>query len=406
MSNEKTPQEKKKLLIYLMASAGFVAFILFCMTVYDIATRSDKKSNSTAKTEERVTPTTSVQSPEQFEQLVQKQTSSNSQVNYQDNDPDLNESKPTQEELEIAKARLKYKLAELDRGLASTRSRWLTQSHFSNQTKTQQSSESATKSKIESLEQQRDLTEQRIEQVRRLKAELDKNGGYAVPGDKLEKIQSQFSPPPPDIAGFTRSNKYNADVEGKIKLPIGTVIPVITTTKSVSDYTGVFKGIVTQDIYDVLYQYVLVPKGSEVIMKSMRITNVNEPIQARMGIVVQWVILPDGNKIDMTKSSGLDREGVGAIKDEVDYHAMSQFLGVAAYAVLSANTSYEGSGANNDSSYEGEVGDALRQQAAPIAQRYLSLTPTITIKAGQSMNIITEDELYLNPWKSVYKDYD
>lgn len=404
MAEEKTPQEKKKLLIYLMFSAGFVALILFCMTIYDIANRSNTKP--VEKKDSPPVATTSVQSPEQFAQLVEKQQSSNSKMNYQDNAPEAEVKNLTEEEVEIAKAKLKYKLVELNRGMASTQSRWLTQSNFTSTNSTNQTNKSSQESKIATLERQRDQTEKRIEQVRRLKAELDKNGGYDISGEKLEKIQSEFSPPPPDISGFTRSNKYNADIDGKIKLPIGTVIPVLTTTKSISDYTGVFKGIVTQDIYDVLYKYVLIPKGSEVIMKSMRITNVNEPIQARMGIVVQWIILPDGNKIDMTKSSGLDREGVGAIKDEVDYHSMSQFLGVAAYAVLSANTSYEGSGANNDSSYKGEVGDAVRQQAAPMAQRYLSLTPTITIKAGQSMNVITEDELYLKAWKSVYKDYD
>lgn len=404
MAEEKTPQEKKKLLIYLIFSAGFVALILLCMTIYDIASRSNTKP--VEKKDSPSVATTSVQSPEQFAQLVEKQKSSNSKMNYQDNDTVTEVKNLTEEEVEIEKAKLKYKLIELNRGMASTQSKWFTQSNFTSTNSTSKTNKSPQESKIATLERQRDQTEQRIEQVRRLKAELDKNGGYDISGEKLEKIQSEFSPPPPDISGFTRSNKYNADIDGKIKLPIGTVIPVLTTTKSISDYTGVFKGIVTQDIYDVLYKYVLIPKGSEVIMKSMRITNVNEPIQARMGIVVQWIILPDGNKIDMTKSSGLDREGVGAIKDEVDYHSMSQFLGVAAYAVLSANTSYEGSGANNDSSYKGEVGDAVRQQAAPMAQRYLSLTPTITIKAGQSMNVITEDELYLKAWKSVYKDYD
>lgn len=121
--------------------------------------------------------------------------------------------------------------------------------------------------------------------------------------------------------------------------------------------------------------------------------------------MVQWIVLPNGTKIDMSKASGLDREGVGAIKDQVNRHLMAQFMGVAAYALLSSSTSYEGSGANNDNSYVGDIGNGVREQAKPLAKQYLNLRPTITIRAGQSMNIITGDDIYLSPWKSVYQDY-
>ena len=124
---------------------------------------------------------------------------------------------------------------------------------------------------------------------------------------KLTSIESTFRQPPSGIVGYTTSNKYDADIKGKMKLPVGTVIPAITAMKTVSDYAGPMKGIITQDVYDPTYQYVLIPKGSEVVMKSVRISNVNEPISARMGLTVQWVVLPNGNRIDFSKSAGLDR---------------------------------------------------------------------------------------------------
>ncbi|MEI2420749.1 hypothetical protein V6O07_10790, partial [Arthrospira platensis SPKY2] len=69
------------------------------------------------------------------------------------------------------------------------------------------------------------------------------------------------------------------------------------------------------------------------------------------------------------------------------------------------NSSYEGSGANSDNSYAGEVSEGLRDQIAPEVQKYLQLRPTNTIRTGQSMNVIIEDEIYLKPWKSIYEDY-
>ncbi|TVO39931.1 TrbI/VirB10 family protein [Vibrio algivorus] len=375
MSEERTPQEKKKLLVYLIGSAGSVALLLFLMMVRDIVTRPDNAQKRASQ--ERTQHThKKVQSPEDFEAIASKQTPASTNQYYQEG---MNDDTPpptlSEEALAVKKAELKYRLAEIDRSLASTKSHWLKRQSAVKTAAVSSPVTSETQSAIDTLEKQRTETEKRIEQVRRLKAELDKNGGYNASSEQIKKIQSEFSPPPPDITGFTRSNQYNADIEGKIKLPIGTVIPVLTTTKTISDYTGIFKGMVTQDIYDVSYQYVLIPKGAEVIMKSMNISNVNEPIQARMGIVVQWVILPDGNKIDMSKSSGLDREGVGAIKDKVNYHAMSQLLGVAAYALLSSNTSYEGSGSDNDNSYKGDVGEGLRthqkQKNQPVISWFL-----------------------------------
>ncbi|MGF1803888.1 TrbI/VirB10 family protein [Aliivibrio sifiae] len=192
----------------------------------------------------------------------------------------------------------------------------------------------------------------------------------------------------------------NASTEGLLKLPI----PAITAMKTNSDYSGSFKATVSQDVFDVSGEYVLIPKGAQVILKSISISNVNEPISSRMGITAPWVVLPDGNKIDLSKSTGMDREGISALGDSVDRHLVAQFFGVAAYALVATETSRDGTG-DGDSSYESEIGDGLRSQTSPLAQKYLSLTPTITLRAGQSMNIMIEEEIFLSPWRNIYEDY-
>lgn len=234
------------------------------------------------------------------------------------------------------KARLAFKLAEIKRGLAAAHASW-------GGVTPAKSTHGATTVPVSSSIQGKTVQDRladvakRIEEVNRLRQRLSAGDMSAITPNlkhKLTSLESTFRPPPSGIVGYTTSNKYDADIKGKMKLPVGTVIPAITAMKTVSDYAGPMKGIITQDVYDPTYQYVLIPKGSEVVMKSVRISNVNEPISARMGLTVQWVVLPNGNRIDFSKSAGLDREGVAGLKDQVNYHFMAQFLGVAAYALV------------------------------------------------------------------------
>lgn len=268
------------------------------------------------------------------------------------------------------------------------------------------------------LEQRRAEVRRRIEAAQKLRASLSASAqaaGTDIPGgnadiaeerQELASVKHQFSEPPKDVVGYTQENAYNADVEGKMILPVGTEIPAEFTRKGISDFQGSqLKGIVSRDVYDVSRQYILVPKGSEIIMRVMKAGNVNEAIQHRMGITVNWLVLPNGKKVDLSKSAGLDREGVGAIADKVDYHFMAQFLGVAAYAIVGSSSSYSGSGTSEDATFAGDVGEQSRKQASNIASKYLNIVPTITIRPGQSFYVSLEDELYIEPWKNIYESY-
>ncbi|WP_099609482.1 TrbI/VirB10 family protein [Vibrio coralliilyticus] len=306
---------------------------------------------------------------------------------------------------------LEYKRASL-----ASRSSWgLTDKGLGNSVKrptevAQVASESlATPDDLLSTDQQRLMIANRLKKMEELKQKI-KSGNYS-PGENkraqnnISSIESSFSSPPSDVVGYTLENSYNASTEGMEKLPIGTIIPAISIMKASSDRTGTFKGYVSQDIYDVDYEYVLVPKGSELVFQSFRMTTANDALNSYVGYSVPWLILPNGNKVDLSKSSGVDREGLSGLSDQVDRHLLAQFMGVAAYALVANNSSYEGSGANSDSSYSLEVSEGLREQLAPEAQKYLQLRPTNIIRTGQSMNVIIEDEIFLKPWKNVYEDY-
>jgi type IV secretion system protein VirB10 len=41
----------------------------------------------------------------------------------------------------------------------------------------------------------------------------------------------------------------------------------------------------------------------------------------------------------------------------------------------------------------------MREQFAPMAAKYLSLVPTVTLRQGLPMRIFIEDDLYITPWE-------
>jgi len=209
-----------------------------------------------------------------------------------------------------------------------------------------------------------------------------------------------------ELAGQAKSTLPGEKaLPGQELLAIGSMIRVSYDQKVMSDYTGPFRLRVTQDVYDVSNNYVLIPKGSLVSCTSLRVSNVNEPIQARMGYIVNYMVLPDGKKIDFSKQAGLDREGIAAVKDEVNRHLLAQFFGVAAYVLVADNSSRDSSNINGDGSYAGDVGENSRVIGGDIAEKYLSLVPTITINPGTNARIFIEEEMYIYPWEKISSQY-
>jgi len=222
----------------------------------------------------------------------------------------------------------------------------------------------------------------------------------SVSGMVQASDEIEAEPEPSSVVGKPKS-------EGKPKpghrlIPTGTVVKAVLDQMTMSDYVGGYRARVSHDVYDVSGNYIMIPKGSIITGKSVRISNVNEPIQARMGMPGVWFVLPNGNRISLKKTSTLDQAGIPAIKDKVNYHLLAQFLGVAAFALISEETSREGSGYSNDSTFEGELGEAYRGQFAPLIEKYLNLVPTITLRPGTPLNIFIEDDIYAKPWRNVY----
>lgn len=432
---EQPATHKKKLQVWLGVALGLIMVFLLVLTIWNIIQKSGGTSASAQDNRTAAQERAERQpGPERtsFDELVDRRPPSRD-LGRNDQDepeqpaptpadafPELRQSggesegqQQAQAESAAQKALRQWEEQEQLRALQSAQSEWGFAKASNAGSRATQTSTSPTppgQPSPDNLEQRRQEVQRKIQEAKRLREQLlakAEGGGNAQANQQaLQSLTQSFDEPPEDVAGYTEQNAYNADVAGKLSIPPGTVVPAVWSHKAMSDYDGsTVKGIVSHDVYDISSQYVLIPKGTEILMKVNRIKNVNEAIQARVGFTAFKGVLPDGRVLDLTKATGLDREGIGAIKDQVDYHFMAQFLGVAAYALVSSESSREGSGIGNDNTYAGDVGQSMREQFAPLAQKYINLVPTITIRPGQSFRIMFEETVYVEPWKDLYAEY-
>lgn len=271
------------------------------------------------------------------------------------------------------------------------------------------------------VEQQRALSQR--EDIKRMNAQLNRQMAQLQKGMEISAGQSDLRPADynndataSEITGqkivgepiANRKESPNGDRgprPGEVLLPTGTVLSAVLDMDMISDYDGPFRGLLVRDVYDVENKYVLFPKGTRIVGTTLRIQNINEPIQARMAMAVKWAILPNGNRIDFSKMAALDAAGVAALKDKVNHHILAQLLGLTAYGVLGAapglNIQGQGEPLSSQQQTTASITRGMRDQFSEFAKKYLNLVPTITIRAGTPFKIFVEDDLYIKPWSRV-----
>lgn len=434
---ERPATHKKKLQLYLFVSLGLLIIGLILATILNVISKIGENSKPIPKKEDAVS-TSNQPKQDDFSKLLDSRRieppkevtpevvpAGNPYTRKAQEMANREQQNNSKERDYVAEGMKKWEVQERLRALDSYRKSWGGVKGDSNQKYAATQGTSNTSSVADTqgmtIERQRELTRQRIEEAERRRQELLQKGAASAaanPGTNSITVAGmpagnqslmdvmKFNASPKNVVGYTKENKYGADVEGMMKIPTGTIIPAITMMTWNSDFPGTpSKAMLDHDVYDAKRENILLPAGTEFMTKSVSANGINDPIQNRMAYLVGEAILPDGNTIDLTKAAGLDREGMGGVKDQVEYHFLAQALGVAAYAMVSGGTSRSGSGANNDETYAGEVGSEMRQQFAPLAQKYLNIVPTKKVRAGQSIRIILQDDVYVKPWKGVYDDY-
>ncbi|HBD3034971.1 TPA: TrbI/VirB10 family protein [Citrobacter koseri] len=447
--DEKPATYKKKGQLYLIVAVGTITLFLFINMIYNIVNHNKKEDVKKAE------PTAQQKSaadndPDRFQKLLNNREKSLAQGD-KSSEPkkspfDVSLPKTSSASASgatgegstgtgdrkkdlIGDVEARFKAQEVERALKARQTRYAdsgeaisrpASSMGTSSTSSLSGGKNNNAQRIAELDQQRSALQSRISMIEAQGVDTGAQGLAAAKADLAaqQKIaggavgggdfggSSTASKVPSGVVGYPADNEYQASVEGKEKLPVGAEINAITTYTAISDYTGgTMKAMITHDVYDATNSYILAPKGSQLTIKAIRASGVNEVIQNRLAFTVQWLVLPDGNRIDFRKASVLDRMGTPAVEgDEVDRHLVAQIMGVAAYALVGTKTSYEGSGDGNES-FAGNFGEGARNQASGIAQKYLQIVPTVTLHAGAPIRIITEDEMFIKPWKVLYENH-
>jgi type IV secretion system protein TrbI len=218
------------------------------------------------------------------------------------------------------------------------------------------------------------------------------------------QILSSGSAPGDEIVGRAVDDK-NPDARkgNELLVPTGMVMDGVIDQDSNSDYVGAWGGHLIRDVYSVDKQFILFPKGTKIMGKSLRVSNINEPIQNRMGLTVEWAIFPNGKRVDFSKHTPQDQAGLGAFEGDVNRHLFAKLTSVAAYALVSASAPRNPTSpfGFTQPTFSGQFADASRSALLPLLTQYLSLVPTVTLKAGMPIKIITQHDMYIKPWARV-----
>lgn len=214
-----------------------------------------------------------------------------------------------------------------------------------------------------------------------------------------------------DKKNFLRSEEqrkiYNSGREiyavSPYEVKAGTYIPGILISGINSDLPGNMKGQVREDIYDtVTGNHLLIPKGTTLIGTYDSGVTFG---QNRALVVWQRLIFPNGKTVLLDNMGGVDLSGYAGFKDKVDNHNLQLFKAVILSSILGAGTAIVTDDDDDDSSndWQAEAGRGAGEQVIMIgnrlADKLLSLQPTITIRPGYRFNIMLHSDLVLTPYE-------
>jgi len=212
-------------------------------------------------------------------------------------------------------------------------------------------------------------------------------------------------------------------------LPKGTLIPITLETGSSNELPGTSIMRVTRDIYDQSAQYVLIPRGSEVVSSYSTAAQVG---QSRILLAANRLNLPDGRYLNFRDARAADVSGFAGLKDQKDRHLIEKFASVGALAVLSAtvaltdplaglgaaqrDTTRDGSeivvapglgggsfGARATFGFSQQVSDVISN----ILERQIQRQPTLTLRPGlKGLLVLNEDIDLRSPYYEEGDDFD
>lgn len=190
-----------------------------------------------------------------------------------------------------------------------------------------------------------------------------------------------------------------------MEIKAGTVIPGILLVGVNSDLPGAVIGQVSEHVWDTATgRFLLIPQGTRIVgVYDSRVTYG----QKRVSVVWNRLIYPDGSSLNIAGSPGTDMAGYSGMKGKVDNHYGQLLMAALFTSVFTAAVEIAGDNDSrnyNDNKSPAEVlaettATTIANIGARMAERALSIQPTIVVKPGSRFNVLVlQDVVFPRTW--------
>lgn len=176
----------------------------------------------------------------------------------------------------------------------------------------------------------------------------------------------------------------------------GTTIEATLMNRLDGEFAGPVKVMVASAVYSHDRQHVLIPEGCTILGEVKPVEGLG---QRRLAVVFHRLLMPDGYSVDLDKFQGLDGAGATGLKDKVNNHYAQVFgtsiaLGVIAGAA-EGSIGTAGIYQSGADAYRAGVASSVSQSSARVLDRFLSISPTLTIREGHRVKVYLTQDLLL-----------
>lgn len=197
------------------------------------------------------------------------------------------------------------------------------------------------------------------------------------------------------------------DPRSDFEMRAGTLIPAVLITGINSDLAGPITAQVSESVYDTpTGKNLLIPQGSKLFG---RYSNQIAMGQSRVLVGWQRITFPDGRTLDIGSMPAADDVGYAGMSDQVNNHWM-RLLGnalllsaVTGGVALSQRDVNQSGGVYNASATQvmsQQLGVVLGRVISQVITRNLNISPTLEIRPGFRLNVITTKDLtFSRPYK-------
>ena len=207
---------------------------------------------------------------------------------------------------------------------------------------------------------------------------------------------------------FFTERPFDPKTDHRFLVPISTVLFAATDQAIASDHPGTWIGHLTQDVYSQDHQWILFPKGAKVMGNSFNVQGPNSALSNRLALLVKWLILPNGEQLDLQQTQTQDKSGIGAIAGQVNRHWLWQLSGIGAYALLSTGSHQSAyfPTAQSEGDFSSQFKQGLQQGLQPEVNRYLHIAPNIQIPIGTPIHILLTKACHVKPYRRLNAGID